>query len=201
MTGRTSSDLVLLGVTTAELALLLVLTPTFTILDWIYAAQHLFILGVALTRRPPAVQDRSLRSNVAVVVAYAYPYAQLAYLRWVPGNGAWPEGGLVIVMVAACLSLASLLTIGKSFGVRPAVRDLSTNGPYRVVRHPLYLSYILADVGFNLQEWNTGTVLLVIAGWTALLYRIRAEEHLLSRHLRWPTYAARVPYRLFPFIW
>ena len=134
-------------------------------------------------------------------MAYAYPYAQVAYLRWVPGDPAWEAGGFVLVMLAACLSLASLLTLGRSFGVRPALRGLTTAGPYRLVRHPMYLAYLIADIGYNLQEWNLGTVLLVTAGWMALLYRIHAEEQVLSRDSDWPDYVARVRFRLLPGLW
>lgn len=160
--------------------------------------QHLLVLGIALTRRAPAALDCSLATNAAVVVAYAYPYAQVVYLGWVPGEAAWPEGGLVLVMVAAALSLVSLLTLGRWFGVRPALRGLATSGPYRLVRHPMYAAYVLADIGYNLQEWNWGTALLVLAGWASLLYRIRAEERVLSRHPDWPGYVALVRYRLLP---
>jgi len=194
-------DLVLFGVTVVELALLVVLTPTFTITDWIYVVQHLMVFVIALTRPAPDAQDRSLASSAAVVVAYAYPYAQLVYLRRVPGEPAWPTVGLVLVTLAACLSCASLATLGRWFGVRPALRGLATKGPYRLVRHPIYLAYFLADIGYNMQEWNVGTVLMVLAGWLSVLYRIRAEERILSSAPGWPTYIARVRFRLVPGLW
>ena len=201
ISGRRFGDFLLFGVTSAELALLFLLTPTFTIIDWIYVSQHLLVLGIALTRHPPEVQDRSLPSNASVVVAYAYPYAQVLYLRWVPGDAAWFAGGLVLVTLAACLSLASLLSIGKRFGVRPALRGLATRGPYRLVRHPMYLSYIIADIGYNLQEWNFGTALMVMAGWASLLYRIFAEERILSHNAGWSAYVSLVRYRIIPGLW
>jgi protein-S-isoprenylcysteine O-methyltransferase Ste14 len=201
MSGRRYADFVLFCVTSAELSLLFLLTPAFRMVDWIYVSQHLLVLGIALTRRPPEWQDRSLPSSAAVVVAYAYPYAQVAYIRWVPGEPAWPTGALALVMLAACLSFTSLLTLGKSFGVRPAVRGLTTTGPYRFVRHPMYLAYVVGDIGYNLEEWNVGTVLLVIAGWTSLIYRIQAEERILSRDVGWPHYIAVVRYRLLPGLW
>ena len=83
---RWFADFLLFGVTSAELVILLLLTPTFTITDWIYVLQHIVVLGIALTRRLPRLQDRSLSSAAAVAVAYAYPYAQIIYLRWMPGN-------------------------------------------------------------------------------------------------------------------
>ena len=201
ISGRRLGDFLLFGVTSVELVLLFFLTPTFTIVDWIYVLQHLLVLGIALTRPPPEAQDHSLPSSAAVVVAYAYPYAQVAYLRWVPGDPAWPAGGLVLVMLAAFLSLASLLSLGRRFGVFPALRGLVTRGPYRLVRHPMYLAYVIADIGYNLQEWNFGTALLVMAGWISLLYRIHAEERILSQDAGWSAYAALVRHRLLPGLW
>lgn len=199
--GREPSDLVLFGVTWVELAFLPLLTPTFAAVDWIYVAQHLLVQGIALVRRRPEARDRSAATTAAVAVAYAYPYAQVAYLRWVPGEPVWAGAALPIATVAACWSLVSLLSLGRSFGVRPALRDLATHGPYRLVRHPLYLAYVVADIGYNLDEVNVGTALLVMAGWSALLYRIRAEERIMSGHPEWPRYTAMVRYRLLPGIW
>jgi len=199
--GRTPADLLLFGVTTVELALLFRLTPTFAVVDWIYVCQHLVVLALALTRGAPIAQDRSLPVDLAVVVAYAYPYAQVAYLRWIPGTPAWPQAATPLVLLAACWSFASLLTLGRAFGVRPALRTLTTTGPYRLVRHPIYLSYVIADVGYNLDEWNAGTALLVVAGWAAMVYRIRAEERVLARDEGWPTYRTSVRYRLLPGLW
>jgi len=201
ISGRRLGDFLLFGVTSVEFALLFFLTPTFTIVDWIYVLQHLLVLGIALTRRPPEVQDHSLPSSAAVVIAYAYPYAQVIYLRWVPGEPAWPAGGLVLVTLAAFLSIASLLSLGRRFGVFPALRGLATRGPYRLVRHPMYLAYMLADIGYNLQEWNFGTALMVMAGWISLGYRVHAEERVLSQSTGWSTFTASVRYRLIPGIW
>jgi protein-S-isoprenylcysteine O-methyltransferase Ste14 len=65
----------------------------------------------------------------------------------------------------------------------------------------MYLSYILADIGYNLQEWNFVTLLLVLVGWMSLVYRIHAEERVLSQHGEWHAYVILVRYRLFPGIW
>jgi protein-S-isoprenylcysteine O-methyltransferase Ste14 len=201
MFGRRLADLLLFSVTATELAILILLTPTFTIADWIYVLQHLMVLAIALTRSAPKVRDYSVATSVAVAIAYLYSYAQVIYLRWSPGEIAWPTAGLVLVTLAAGLSLVSLFAIGRRFGVRPALRNLATSGPYRFVRHPMYLSYVVADIGYNLQEWNFVTVLLVLVGWASLVYRIYAEERILSGDPEWPAYAASVRYRLLPGLW
>lgn len=201
ISGRKFPDLLLFGVTAAELAILFFLAQSLTLVDWIYVSQHLLVLGIALTRRPPRAQDHSLAASVAVIVAYAYPYAQVVYLRWVHGNPAWPVCGGFLVTLAACLSLASLLSLGRWFGVRPALRGLASGGPYRLVRHPMYLAYVISDIGYNFQEWNPGTALLVAAGWASLIYRIYAEERMLSRDAGWLDYIASVRHRLIPGLW
>jgi protein-S-isoprenylcysteine O-methyltransferase Ste14 len=199
ISGRRFGDFLLFGITSVEFVLLFFLTPTFTIVDWIYVLQHLLVLGIALTRRPPEAGSSypqcSRRHGVCL------PVCQVAYLRWVPGNPAWPAGGLLLVTLAACLSLASLLSLGRRFGVFPALRGLVTRGPYRLVRHPMYLAYVIADLGYNFQEWNFGTALMVMAGWASLIYRIQAEDRILSQDAQWSAYAASVRYRLLPGIW
>ena len=65
----------------------------------------------------------------------------------------------------------------------------------------MYLAYMIGDVGYNLLEWNFGTVMLVMAGWVSLLYRIHAEERILSQDPRWRAYVSLVRYRLLPGVW
>ncbi len=199
--GRRLGDLLLFGVTSIELVILFKLRATFTATDWIYLSHHLLVLAIALTRSAPRAQDRSLLSAVAVAVAYGYPYAQIIYLKATPGHAASPTAGLVMVTAAAALGLASLMALGRRFGIRPAWRGLMTKGPYRFVRHPMYLSYFASDIGYNLQEWNLGTVLMTLAGWASLIYRIHAEERMLAQDPDWSQYSSVVRYRLLPAIW
>ena len=78
-----------------------------------------------------------------------------------------------------------------------------TNGPYGFVRHPMYLSYVLGDIGYNLEEWNFVTLLLVLIGWASLVYRIYAEERVISHRIRDGRTISRwhVRYRLLPGLW
>lgn len=201
LAGRSIADFVLLIVTLVELVFLFTIVPRFTATDWIYVSQHLLVLGIALTREPPRAQDRSPASNFAVVVSYAYPYAQVALLRWGTGYVVWPTVGVILVTVAAGLSFASLFALGRGFGLRPALRRLATTGPYRLVRHPIYFSYVVADLGYNITEWARGSVLVMLVGWASLVYRIQAEERILSQDSAWADYRASVRYRLIPGIW
>jgi protein-S-isoprenylcysteine O-methyltransferase Ste14 len=65
----------------------------------------------------------------------------------------------------------------------------------------MYLAYMISDFGYNLQEWNWGTALMVLTGWVALVYRIYAEERILAGDPGWAAYTARVRSRLIPGLW
>jgi protein-S-isoprenylcysteine O-methyltransferase Ste14 len=195
------ADALLFAVTVAELIALLAWTPELGLADWIYVVQHLVVLGIAFARAAPRWADHRAGTGVAVAVAYAYPYAQVIWLRKSGGTAVWPEVGWILVAAGAVLSFTALAKLGLSFGVRPALRKLATSGPYHVVRHPMYVAYLIADLGYNLQEWNAGTLALVAAGWTALIVRIRAEERVLAHDDGWTAYAAAVRWRLVPWLW
>src|SRR5512147_840395 len=97
VSSRHWSDVLLFSVTAVELGVLLMLTPVLTLPDWIYVLQHVTVLVIALTRRSPAVTDHSFGVSAAVAVSYAYPYAQVIYLQWIPGWSLWPQGGMVLI--------------------------------------------------------------------------------------------------------
>jgi protein-S-isoprenylcysteine O-methyltransferase Ste14 len=198
---RSASDCLLLAVTFLELVGLVVATSDLSVVTSIYFLQHAIVLVVAMTRPMPQAQDRSLATGAAVAISYAYPYAQLVYLAFSRGQPGLPAVGAALVICGAIVSLASLLSLGKLFGVRPALRGLVTQGTYRLVRHPLYLSYFVSDLGYNLQEWAPVTVSMVLLGWASLLYRIQVEEHILSQHHGWQAYMGRARYRLIPGVW
>jgi protein-S-isoprenylcysteine O-methyltransferase Ste14 len=90
--------------------------------------------------------------------------------------------------VGMLFSLYSLKTLGVSFGIMPQVRTLIQSGPYKVIRHPLYVGEIMTLggailTGFSCQK--LGIFLLVVA---IQSYRAVQEEKLLEAIL--PEYSA-----------
>jgi protein-S-isoprenylcysteine O-methyltransferase Ste14 len=112
---------------------------------------------------------------------------------------------LVPVTLAATMLLMGLLVqvhaklvLGRSFGCVPANRGLKFAGPYRYVRHPMYLGYLISHVAFfsaNPTVWNLGVYLLCYG---LQVPRLLAEERLLSQDPRYLDYMSRVRYRLIP---
>lgn len=104
-----------------------------------------------------------------------------------------------LVALTACLwLLVSVLTLGRCFGVLPEARGLVCRGPYRFVRHPVYLGEILALTGLAVgaaSVWNlTVLAIFVVAQFTRVSFEERA---LASAFPEYQDYAERTG-RLIP---
>ncbi len=103
-----------------------------------------------------------------------------------------------LIFVGMSISIASLLTLGRCFGLFPEVRGLVTRGPYRFVRHPLYLGEIIAGLGFAVGTASAAMYCLVALLCVFQYCRALLEERALSAVF--PTYTeyrART-WRIFP---
>lgn len=122
-----------------------------------------------------------------------------------PALGVQPLGPPVL---AALLMIGGLvfqvwakLTLRRSFGVAPAHRGLALGGPYRLVRHPIYLAYLLGQVGFLLLNPTAWNLAVYAASAFIQVLRIGAEERLLSRDPEYRRFQDQVRYRLAPGLW
>ena len=93
------------------------------------------------------------------------------------------------------------LTLRRSFGIAPANRGLIVAGPYKVVRHPIYASYLVNQLGFlllNPTGWNAA---VLAASLGVQMLRIAAEERLLAHDEAHAAFRKTTPYRLMPGIY
>jgi protein-S-isoprenylcysteine O-methyltransferase Ste14 len=106
--------------------------------------------------------------------------------------------GELLAVAGVAWLFVSVLVLGRCFGVLPEARGLVTRGPYRVVRHPVYLGEIAAFVGLvlgALSPWNVGCLVVMCA---AQWVRMGLEERALTREFpEYREYAAHTP-RLIP---
>jgi len=76
------------------------------------------------------------------------------------------------------------------------------SGLYGLVRHPLYLGYLLFLLGLALWLGSTAGAIVLAALLPPVVARIRIEEKTLNENLPgYLEYTARVPYRLLPPVW
>lgn len=98
-------------------------------------------------------------------------------------------------------ALYALLWLGRSLSMLPEARRLVTSGPYRVIRHPLYLGEAIALVGVTLQYLSPWAVGLLALQCVFQLERMRYEELVLSSVFpEYRDYAARTA-RLLPGVY
>ena len=107
--------------------------------------------------------------------------------------------GLQVAGLAVCA--ASFIALGRSFGFAPADRGLRRHGPYAIVRHPIYASYILLMLGYLSQSLSTRNALVMIFVCGCNIGRIRAEERFMVTSTEYASYQAAVRWRLVPGIW
>jgi len=106
-------------------------------------------------------------------------------------------GELVAVLFCGWL-FVSVLFLGRCFGVLPEARALVTGGPYRLVRHPVYLGEIGACTGLALAAPSPANTAALVGLIVAQAVRMRLEEGALTVAFpQYAEYAASTP-RLLP---
>src|SRR5260370_487044 len=103
------------------------------------------------------------------------------------------------LLLGTGLAIWSVMILGRCFGIFPEVRGLVQRGPYRWVRHPVYLGEIIASVGILVTRPHILTLALLVAFIALQYWRTAFEERALTAAFpnTYPVYRAHVP-RLVP---
>jgi protein-S-isoprenylcysteine O-methyltransferase Ste14 len=127
--------------------------------------------------------------------------ATVAPLLVQPGTGPsllTPAMAAIMMLAGMLIQVHAKLVLGRSFGCVPANRGLKFSGPYRYVRHPMYAGYLLTHVAFLLMNPTLRNLALYASCYLMQIFRILAEERLLSKERSYLDYIATVHYRLVP---
>lgn len=152
------------------------------------------MLVLLLGSRPPKRVAASPLAYAGIVLSFAAPW-----LFELP-TGTASRLGASLTLTGSLFYLvfmgAAYAALGRNLGVLPSVKNLTSRGPYSLVRHPIYAAHLLLAgtlLAAKTSAWNAAGFGLLLTG---LLLRIRAEERLLMEDAAYREYAARVPARL-----
>ncbi|MGN6243466.1 MAG: methyltransferase family protein [Motilibacteraceae bacterium] len=158
----------------------------------------LMVVLAYLRRGPASATTSSWTARTAGIVATFLPMVA-APLFGVGAGERRDLASFALVVVGTLWSLWSLSALGTNLSIFAQTRALADTGPYRWVRHPLYLGEIVATLGLVVRS---ATPQPALAAWVLLVclqaYRAWHEEWLLSTTLPgYPSYQRRTA-RLVP---
>ncbi len=147
---------------------------------------QLCIGALLLTNKKPVRPPRNL-SEIFVPLFSCLYFVLYSVVPWLPEalkqnmfRGPVPVScvlsGFGLGLVGAAFSLWGVISLGKSFGVFVSVRKVVLHGPYRFVRHPIYLGYCLIWFGLVLINLSPAVLLLVTGHVFLFRFRARMEE-------------------------
>jgi protein-S-isoprenylcysteine O-methyltransferase Ste14 len=108
---------------------------------------------------------------------------------------------LLLVVSGTAFAIWAVLGLGRSISILPQARQLVTQGPYSIMRHPLYLGEMVATTGIALQYMAPWSLLLLGLECMFQLLRIKNEERaMLEVFPEYADYMARTA-RLVPGVY
>lgn len=152
-----------------------------------------FTAMLVLVRRPGPMATTPYAWAVAIVGTCAPLLVLPTPPPLVP---AWSAA--LLMVYGLFISLSAKLFLRRSFGIVAARRGVRRGGPYRLVRHPMYLGYSLTQIGFFMLNPSLWNGLIYAATFAAMWLRIGEEEKMLSQDEAYRDYAAAVRFRLVP---
>ncbi len=180
------------------------------VLFTLFATHHSVFAREGVKRTLASLMPSRLIRSVYVWTASAL--LVLVCVSWQPVGGEWYAAGGLAALGHAGVQLAGVWLIAWSVaeidplelaGIRQESKTagLKIDGPYRLVRHPLYLGWILAVFGTARMTGDR----LAFAAMTSiyLLIAIPWEERSLGRTFgeAYSRYKAAVRWRVLPFIY
>jgi len=147
----------------------------------------ILIIGLLFARTPPRSSAKGLTPRVMAILG-TYMMVGLLLLPRRELSGAALAVSTMFILGGMAFAVYALLYLGRSVSVMAEARHLVTGGPYRLIRHPLYLGEGIASIGAVMQFFSPWALLLFAALIACQLYRMHREEQVLAGSF--PEYAA-----------
>lgn len=170
-----------------------------TLIVFAVALQNFFVQPATLTRPQRLFQD------VSVLIGLTHAIGLLVLNS---ATDLWAMVGIGMYSVALALFLSAIeaarrTPITRTFVYEPRCDTILSTGPYRIIRHPIYVAYSLAWLAAPVatQNWALGLTAAFMIG--CYIFSAHEEERLLAtgtHAAEYEQYRART-WRLIPFIY
>lgn len=152
-----------------------------------------FLVSYAI-RMDPLERSRGFREIVVPLIDGVLPFALLLTppSQWITSSPYRLNAVLYWMTAASSLTLWGLWTLRRSFSITAEARALVTGGPYRWVRHPIYLGEMLTAGGVLAWQFSLQNLAIFIIFVQIQILRARWEEGKLMKTLpEYKGYAAQ----------
>ena len=162
----------------------------------LFLAEFFTLMLIVTARFPKEVKQSLYTSTITLAATFYFLVVNLS-----DGVRIAPAAITVsLQLVGLLVQVFAKVHLGRSFALLPANRGIVQSGPYGMVRHPIYLGYMIGHIGFLLTLWSPLNLVVYAVLHTLLFLRIREEEKLLLADPEYQEYVGTVRYRLVPFV-
>ena len=147
-------------------------------------------------------------SQTSILKSFTFVIIQFACLGLIALTGPiFPDDKflLTVELLGFGIGIWAVLTMGiGKFNVTPdplTSSRLVTQGPYYLIRHPMYLALLLVTSPLVVTEFSIVRVAIWLVLLVYLLFKLNYEEGMLSTRLKGYSEYKQKSYRLIPFIY
>ena len=142
------------------------------------AAFYVLVIWCYLRRGPALATTRSITARAAAVVATWAPFI-MPWLHGAPPGAVWQGVSDVLLLAGTAWAVWSLRFLGRNLSVIAQARDVADRGPYRWIRHPLYVGEIVSSLGLAIAAHRLAAIAVWLGICALQVYRAVREEQLL----------------------
>ena len=167
-----------------------------------FAWGYPFIFRAPHKQKRPSVVARAPSIAGLLLEAAAVCVAFACRLESPPGD-ARSILSVALAIVGGLVPFGAVRHLGRQFRIQAGLYEdhmLVRSGPYALVRHPIYLGYLIAHVGFVLVNFSWRNLAVFALLYAVQVLRIGREEAVLAGSEAYRAYQCGVRWRLLPCV-